>query len=144
MEEKYMLEAVKEAEKALNGAEVPVGAVIVYKNKIIAKGYNKKETMKNGLMHAELIAINKTCTKLSDWRLNECVLYTTLFPCPMCASAIQQSRIKKIYYILESNDIYSFELSKKILNNPKSPVEFKKIEIETNLLKEFFYKIRLK
>jgi tRNA(adenine34) deaminase len=94
----YMNVAYKEALKALKIDEVPVGAVIVKDNKIIAKGYNKKEMNNNVLGHAELIAISKACKKLGTWRLSGCEIYVTLEPCSMCLSALIQSRIGKIYY----------------------------------------------
>lgn len=94
----YMKEALKEAKKAYKKGEVPIGAVIVYRNKIISRGYNLRESKKNSLMHAEIIAINNACKKLKSWRLDECDLYVTLEPCPMCAGAIIQSRIKNIFY----------------------------------------------
>ena len=98
MEEVFMKEAIKEAKKAYRKNEVPIGAVIVYKNKIISRGYNLREKKNNSLMHAEIIAINKACKKLKSWRLTECDLYVTLEPCPMCAGAIIQSRIKNIFF----------------------------------------------
>ena len=144
MDDFYMTEALKLARKAFKAGEVPIGAIIVDNNRIIGKGYNQKEKKKNSLKHAELIAIDEASKSVGDWRLNNCVLYTTLFPCPMCASAIQQSRIKKIYYILESKDLFSFELSKKILNTHSHKVEIEKINLNTSILNDFFYKIRLK
>ena len=94
---KYMQLAIKEAKKAYEKEEVPVGAVIVYKNKIIEKAHNQKESQNNSIKHAELIAIDKACKKLKTWHLEECILYTTLEPCIMCTGAILQSRIKEIY-----------------------------------------------
>ena len=96
-QEKFMKEALKEAKKAYNKLEVPVGAVIVRNGKIIARGYNQKETKKDTIKHAEIIAIEKASKKLDSWRLNDCEMYVTLEPCPMCAGAIINSRIKKIY-----------------------------------------------
>ena len=98
MEEKFMQEALNEAKKAYKKKEVPIGAVIVYKNKIIARGYNLRESKKNSLLHAEIIAIKKACKKLKSWRLDECDLYVTLEPCPMCSGAIIQARIKNIFF----------------------------------------------
>lgn len=95
---KYMKEALKEAKKAAEELEVPVGAVIVHKDKIIAKGRNRRETSKNALFHAEIEAINNACKKLNSWRLIGCTLYVTLEPCPMCAGAIINSRISEIIY----------------------------------------------
>ena len=98
MEEKFMKEALKEAKKAFNKKEVPIGAVIVCRNKIISRGYNLRESKNNPLMHAEIIAINKACRRLKSWRLDECDLYVTIEPCPMCAGAIIQSRIKNVFF----------------------------------------------
>ena len=94
----FMEEALKEAQKAYKIGEVPIGAVVVRGGKIIAKAHNKREKTKNALMHAELIAINKACKKLHDWRLEKCELYVTLEPCPMCAGAILNARIEKVFY----------------------------------------------
>jgi len=98
MKEKFMAEAIKQAKKAALIDETPVGAVIVLDDKIIARGYNKRETKKNALMHAEIIAIDKACKKIGAWRLSECDMYVTLEPCPMCSGAIINSRIKKLYF----------------------------------------------
>lgn len=97
MEEKYMKEALKEAKKAYEKLEVPVGAVIVKDGKIIARAYNQKEEKKDTTMHAEINAIKKASKKLDAWRLNGCEMYVTLEPCPMCAGAIINSRLKKVY-----------------------------------------------
>ena len=94
--EYYMKLALKEAEKAYKKNEVPVGAVIVVDDKIISKGYNLRESSKNILNHAELIAIQRASKKKKDWRLTDAIMYVTLYPCPICASAIVQSRIKKV------------------------------------------------
>lgn len=98
MTEKYMRLAIKEAEKAYAIDETPIGAVIVQNGKVIARGYNKRETKKNALMHAEIIAIDKACKKLGGWRLPLCEIYVTLEPCPMCMGAILQSRIERVYF----------------------------------------------
>ena len=118
----YMSIALREAEKAYKKGEVPVGTIIVYQDKIISKGYNKREKFHDITRHAELIAIKKASKKIRDWRLCDMTMYVTLFPCPMCASAIVQSRIKKlvigaptiddknkliVYKILEGNKINS-------------------------------------
>lgn len=97
IKEKYMKEALKEAQKAYKKLEVPVGAIIVKDHKIIARAYNQREKDKMSISHAEILAIKKACKKLKNWRLTECEMYVTLEPCPMCAGAIINSRINKIY-----------------------------------------------
>lgn len=96
MDEKYMKEALKQAEKAKDIDEVPIGCVIVYEDKIVARGYNKRNTKNSTLAHAELIAIDKASKKMGDWRLENCTMYVTLEPCQMCAGAIVQSRMEKV------------------------------------------------
>ena len=93
-----MKQALKEAEKALKKLEVPVGAIIVKDNKIISRAYNLKEIKKDTTYHAEIEAIKKASKKLTSWRLNDCEMYVTLEPCAMCAGAIINSRIKKLYF----------------------------------------------
>lgn len=95
-EEKYMKQAIRQAKKAYALDEVPIGCVIVYEGKIIARGYNRRNTDKNTLSHAEMIAIKKASKKLGDWRLEGCTMYITLEPCPMCAGAIVQARITEV------------------------------------------------
>ena len=95
-EEHYMREAIKQAKKAAALKEVPIGCVIVYEDKIIARGYNRRNTDKNTLSHAELNAIRKASKKLGDWRLEGCTLYVTLEPCQMCAGAIVQARVSEV------------------------------------------------
>lgn len=96
LHEKYMRAALKQAKKALLLGEVPIGCVIVYDNKIIARGYNRRNTDKNTLSHAEITAIRKACKKIGDWRLEDCTLYVTLEPCQMCSGAIVQARIPQV------------------------------------------------
>ena len=95
--EKFMKEALKQAKKAYEKEEIPVGAVIVKNHKIIARAYNEKEDKQDSTKHAEIIAIQKASKKLNTWRLNDCEMYVTLEPCSMCAGALIQSRIKKVY-----------------------------------------------
>ena len=95
-DEKYMKAALKEAKKAYKLDEVPIGCVIVQNEKIIARGYNRRNTDKNTLAHAEMSAIKKASKKTGDWRLEDCTMYVTLEPCQMCAGAIVQSRLGKV------------------------------------------------
>lgn len=140
---KYMYEALKEAKIAYDLGEVPVGAIIVYKNKIIARAYNRKEIDKNAVNHAEILAIQQACELIGDWRLNKCELYVTLEPCLMCAGAILQSRIGTLIYGA-SNDKFGYVNSiDKILSNQKNNHIVKiisGIEIEKSqfLLQNFF------
>ena len=125
--------ALKEARKAYLRGEVPVWCIIVLNDKIIARGHNLRESTGDILKHAELITIKKCCKKIGDWRLEDSVMYVTLFPCPMCASAIVQSRIKKIVIGAPTTD----EKNKKIVDlifegNNTSP----KIEVVENILEE--------
>lgn len=94
--EKYMRQALLQAQKAAAIGEVPIGCVIVYEDRIIARGYNQRNTRKTSLGHAELLAIRKANKKLGDWRLEDCTMYITLEPCPMCAGAIVQARIPRV------------------------------------------------
>lgn len=139
--DKYMKIAFREAEKANRLNETPIGAVIVYNNEIIAKGYNKKNKTNNVLDHAELIAIRKASKKLKNWRLYDCDIYVTLEPCPMCASAIRQSRIKNIYYNDSNIDKNNLQIIKHILHdvsiNPKTNIEQIKSN-SNNILSSFF------
>lgn len=93
---KYMKEAIRQARKAEQIEEVPIGCVIVYQGRIIGRGYNKRNLQGSTLAHAELLAIKKASRFLNDWRLEECTMYVTLEPCPMCAGAIVQARIPKV------------------------------------------------
>lgn len=96
IDEKYMKAAIRQAKKAMELGEVPIGCVIVYEDKIIGRGYNRRNTDKNTLSHAEITAIRKASKKIGDWRLEDCTLYVTLEPCQMCAGAIVQARIPKV------------------------------------------------
>lgn len=95
-DEKFMREAIRQAHKAYNLMEVPIGCVIVYEGKIIARGYNRRNTDKNTISHAEMNAIRKASKKLGDWRLEGCTMYITLEPCQMCAGAIVQARVSRV------------------------------------------------
>lgn len=125
MEKKYIELVLKEAKKAYNSGEVPVGAVIIKNNKIIAKAHNMVEKKKNSIMHAEIIAITKASKKIRNWRLNNCDMYVSLEPCDMCKAAILLSRINKVYYLVKKDKnininknkfIYLSNYEKKSLN----------------------------
>ena len=96
--ESFMREAIAEAQLALAEGEVPVGAIIVFDNKIIARAHNQREATNDPTAHAELLALRSAAQQLNDWRLNRCALYVTLEPCPMCAGAITQSRIAEVVF----------------------------------------------
>ena len=96
VDEKFMKAAITQARKAYAIDEVPIGCVIVQNDKIIARGYNRRNNDKNTLAHAELSAIRKASKKTGDWRLEDCTMYVTLEPCQMCAGAIVQSRMKRV------------------------------------------------
>ena len=141
-DEYYMKIAIKEAIKARKKGDIPVGAVIVFNNKIISKAYNKKQKRKNPVLHAELIAISKASRKLKKWQLENCTLYVTLEPCLMCAGAIIQSRIKKIVYATESPKFGYVESVDRVFDkkNNHTPIIKKGIckAEASKLLKEFF------
>jgi tRNA(adenine34) deaminase len=133
MEEKFMLEAIKEAKKAYKKLEVPVGAIIVKDGKIIAKAHNLKETKNDTTKHAEVLAIQRASKKLNSWRLIDCEMYITLEPCAMCAGAIINSRIKKVY--IGAMDLKTGAAGSK-LNLFEDFVFNHKVEIETGILKD--------
>ena len=143
----FMKEALKEAKKAYKKQEVPVGAVIVKDNKIIARAHNIKELKKDSTKHAEILVIQKASKKLEKWRLEECTLYVTLEPCPMCTGAIIQSRMNKI--VIGTMDEKTGACGS-VLNLIKDyqfnhDVEIKKgiMEIECrNILQNFFKELR--
>lgn len=136
--EKYMLKAIQLAEKAYNIDEVPVGAIIVQNHKIIARGYNQKEMKNNCLKHAEIIAIEKACSKLKSWRLDDCVMYVTLEPCLMCKGAIKESRIHQVFYGTKS------DFSELLFDNIVFLDNIKIQEKCASMLKTFFLKKRSK
>lgn len=146
--EKFMKDAIKEAIKARQKEEVPIGAVIVKDGKVISRGYNLRESKQNSLKHAEIIAIDKACKKLKNFRLEDCDLYVTVEPCLMCAGAIVQSRIRKVYFGTcdeKYGAVTSVANAFDIKSNHK--VEFEqgvcKEECET-LIKQFFKELREK
>lgn len=123
MNQKFLDLAFEYAEKAYKNNEVPIGAVIIKDNEVIGYGYNQKEKKNSVLEHAEIIAIRMASKKLNNWRLDDCDIYITLDPCPMCASAIKQSRIKNIYSALSNldkeNEKVVVDILKKDKTNPK-------------------------
>lgn len=144
---KYMQLAYAEAQKALDIMEVPVGAVIVKDDKIIGAGYNKKETDKNPLSHAEIEAIYEACRNTGDWRLNGASMYVTAEPCIMCAGAILHARIDKVYYGVNEPKFGSVSSVANIfdINKLNHKVEyFSGIMSEeiSQMMKEFFSKLR--
>ena len=117
MNECFINLSLKEAKKAFLANEVPVGAIIVKDDVVVAKAHNLKTKTHDIFNHAEIIAIKKATKKIGDWRLNECDMYVTLEPCPMCASAIQQSRIRRVFIGTSSNIKSNSQIIKKIFNN---------------------------
>lgn len=139
--------ALKEAEKASKNGDVPVGAVIVKDNTVIAKAFNMKEQNQNAIEHAEILAINIACKKMKSWRLDECTMYVTMEPCLMCAGAILQSRIKKLVYGT-SNERFGYvgsidNVLNNDLNNHKVIIEKEILDEEcSKIVKEFFKNTR--
>lgn len=130
----FMNEAFKLALKALKNNDIPVGCIIVKNNKIISKGYNKKNVNNNATLHAEIVAISKACKKLKTFNLSDCELYVTLEPCNMCYYAIAEAKIKIVHYILNSN-------YKETQINFSKKIECKKVNDVNNyllLLQKFF------
>lgn len=145
----FMEEAYKEALKAYKINEVPIGCIIVYKNEIIARGYNVRNIAKNTLKHAEIIAIDKACKVLKDWRLEGCSIFVTVEPCAMCAGAILQSRIDNLIFATKNNKFGCCGSILNIVNNDSFNHKVNIIEgvLEEkcrNLMKEFFKNIRKK
>lgn len=145
----FMREAIKEAEKALEIGEVPVGAIIVRNGEIIARAHNLRETGRNPIYHAEMLAIDQAAKKLGGWRLIGCEIYVTLEPCSMCTGAIIQSRIERLY--IGTNDLKTGSCGGKInllepgLFNHTVEVEFGILKEDcANLIKSFFKKLRNK
>lgn len=128
----YMNLALKEAKKAYKKGDVPVGTVIVKNGKVIAKAYNKKENSKVATYHAEILAIQKACKKLKTWYLTDCELYVTLEPCLMCAGAILQSRISKVYYATTNTKFGYVSSIDSILNSKNNH----KVEVYEGMCKE--------
>ena len=135
---KYIDIAIKEAKKSLKTADIPVGAVIVENNKIIAKSHNTREKTQLITGHAEINVINKATKNKNTWHLNNCELYVTLEPCKMCKSVIEQAKIKKVYYAAKNTSVLSS-------NEEKNNFSIEKINdngCSEQLVKNFFQKIR--
>ena len=148
-QENYMELALNEAKKAYEIEEIPVGAIIVKDGKVISRAYNQKETKNNPIAHAEILAIERASKKLGRWRLDDCDLYVTLEPCPMCAGAIIQARLKNLYIgtmdpksgacgsVLDLSKDFPFK------HKVNTIVGIKKLECE-KILKDFFKQLRNK
>ena len=148
MKNAFMEKALELARQSANEGEVPVGAVIVKDNKIIACGRNRRELGKNALYHAEIEAIDNACKGLGGWRLWQCEMYVTLEPCPMCAGAIINSRIKAVYYGASDNKAGSFgsvaDFNRLPYNHKPEIYAGIMADEAQNLLTEFFYNLRQK
>lgn len=149
MPEKYMKIALKEAQKAFDKEEVPIGAVIVKDGKVIARAHNLRETKKQACAHAEIIAIQKACAKIGAWRLEDCDMYVTIEPCAMCAGAIMNARIKRLYIGAMEPKFGSvgskINILEDIVYNHEVIVERGILEEEAAMLmKQFFKKLREK
>lgn len=147
-DEKFMKDALRCARLAARKGEVPIGAVIVRDGKVIARGYNRRESGRDALLHAEIIAIRRACKKMDGWRLSGCDLYVTLEPCPMCAGAIINARIENVFY--GAPDPKSGSMGS-VINMTDLPYNFKPyvhvgmMESECAvILKDFFKKLRTK
>lgn len=145
-DEKFMHLALEQAHLAYQIGEVPVGAVVVKDGEIVGTGYNRRETDKNAVAHAELLAIDDACKRLGGWRLWECELYVTLEPCPMCAGAIINSRIKRLIYGASDKKAGSVESVVRMFDLPynhKPPYTAGVLEEEcSQILKSFFKEMR--
>ena len=145
-DEKFMHLALEQAKLAYQIGEVPVGAVVVKDGEIVGTGYNRRETDKNAVAHAELLAIDDACKRLGGWRLWECELYVTLEPCPMCAGAIINSRIKRLIYGASDKKAGSVESVVRMFDLPynhKPPYTAGVLEEEcSQILKSFFKEMR--
>ena len=133
--DKYVIKIFDLAKQAYNNNDIPVGAIVVKNDKIIGCGFNKRNVNKSVIGHAEIEAIEMACTYVGDWRLDDCVMYVTLVPCMMCAGAIVESRIKKVYYLCNRTNV-CFECEKYLnlvkINDDKLCSEY------LNLLQLFF------
>tara|TARA_B100000029_G_C17558704_1_gene952546 strand:- start:142 stop:603 length:462 start_codon:yes stop_codon:yes gene_type:complete len=143
IQEKWMRFAINEAIIAFDEGEVPIGSIIVYKNKIIGKGYNQVEKLNDPTAHAEMIAITSAANSLSDWRLNECMIFVTKEPCPMCAGAILNSRIKFIGFGVYDENIGScgsyYDICRDKSGNDKPVVSGGILEQDCKYLIDMFF-----
>ena len=143
----YMAQALEQAGLAFEIEETPIGCVIVRGEAVIGRGYNRRHTDKNALAHAELIAINEACAAMGDWRLEECTLFVTIEPCPMCAGAIVQARVPTVVFGAKNpkagcaGSIYNL-LDEPLFNHRANIVEGVLEEECKRLMKDFFAKIR--
>lgn len=145
---KYMLEAIKEAKKAFDKNEVPVGAVVVYQDKIIARAHNLRETKQAFHAHAEFLAMMKAAKKIGSWRLENCDVYVTMEPCPMCAGAMIQARVRHLYYGVKDSKAGVVDSVIRLLDIPFNH----QIDVQSDimvdeskaLLQSFFKKLRKK
>lgn len=147
MKNKFMMSALKCAERALKEGEVPIGAVVVLDGKVISRGHNRRTKRQIATAHAEIEAIEKACKKLGSWRIPECELYVTLEPCPMCMGAVLNSRIKKVYYGAPEDKGRSLtrELATANLLNHTVEVEGGVMEEECReILSRFFSEMRMR
>ena len=145
----YMREAVNEAKKAFELDETPIGAVIVQDGKIIGRGYNRRNSEKNPLCHAEIIAINEAAKYIGDWRIENCTIYVTVEPCPMCAGAIVQARIPTVVFGTENvkagccGSVLNLMQQEKLNHRAEVISDVLKEEC-SSLMKEFFKNMRKK
>jgi len=145
--EKYMMEAIEEAKKAFAIDEVPIGAVIVHDGEIIGRGYNRRNTDHNPLCHAEIIAINQAAKFMGDWRIENCTMYVTVEPCPMCAGAIVQARIPTVVFGAANKKAGCAGSVLNILQEPRlnhraEIIEGVLFDECSGLMKEFFKRFR--
>ena len=148
-EEKYMEKAIIEAKKALEIKEVPIGAIVVYNDKIVGRGYNLKERDNDPSAHAEIIALKNAASNLQSWRLDECELYVTIEPCPMCAGAIVQARIRKLVFGAKDikagavSSLYNITSDQRLNHQVQEIIGGVLAEESRTLMKEFFKKLRI-
>lgn len=145
--EKYMDLALEQAQVAYNSNEVPIGCIIVYNNEVIGKGCNLRVTKGNVLAHAEIIAINEACNFMGDWRLEDCTLFVTVEPCPMCAGAILQARVKEVVFGTRNpkagcaGSVFNL-LQEEKFNHRVEITEGVRQEVCARIMKDFFKRFR--